>query len=41
MTEITSVDDTLALLVRGNYVADRALATSLYLALKLARDRAS
>jgi len=37
MTEITSVDDTLALLVRGNYVADRALATSLYLALKLGR----
>jgi MoxR-like ATPase len=37
MTEITSVDDTQALLVRGNYIADRALATSLYLALKLAR----
>ncbi len=37
MTEITSVDDTEALLVRGNYVADRALATSLYLALKLGR----
>jgi MoxR-like ATPase len=37
MTEITSVDDTQALLVRGNYVADRALATSLYLALKLGR----
>ena len=37
MTEITSVDDTQALLARGNYVADRALATSLYLALKLAR----
>ena len=37
MTEITSVDDTYALLVRGNYVADRALATSLYLALKLGR----
>jgi MoxR-like ATPase len=35
--EITSVDDTQALLVRGNYVADRALATSLYLALKLGR----
>ncbi|HEX5078314.1 MAG TPA: MoxR family ATPase [Geminicoccaceae bacterium] len=37
MTEITSVDDTQALLHRGNYVADRALATSLYLALKLGR----
>ncbi len=37
MTEITSVDDTQALLARGNYVADRALATSLYLALKLGR----
>jgi len=37
MTEITSVDDTQALLERGNYVADRALATSLYLALKLGR----
>src|SRR5918995_2672986 len=37
MTEITSVDDTQALLVRGNYVADRALATALYLALKLHR----
>jgi MoxR-like ATPase len=37
MTEITSVDDTQALLVQGNYVADRALATSLYLALKLGR----
>jgi MoxR-like ATPase len=37
MTEIISVDDTQALLVRGNYVADRALATALYLALKLGR----
>ena len=37
MTEITSVDDTQALLTRGNYVADRALATALYLALKLGR----
>ena len=37
MTEITSVDDTQALLARGNYVADRALATALYLALKLGR----
>jgi MoxR-like ATPase len=35
--EITSVDDTQALLVGGNYVADRALSTSLYLALKLGR----
>ena len=37
MTEITSVDDAQALLARGNYVADRALATALYLALKLGR----
>jgi MoxR-like ATPase len=37
MTEINSVDDTQALLARGNYVADRALATALYLALKLER----
>jgi MoxR-like ATPase len=35
--EITSVDDVQALLVRGNYVADRSLATSLYLALRLGR----
>jgi MoxR-like ATPase len=32
-----SVDDTLALLSAGNYVADRSLATALYLALKLKR----
>lgn len=32
-----SVDDTLALLIRGNYVADRSLATALFLALKLKR----
>ncbi|WP_420867228.1 AAA family ATPase [Azospirillum baldaniorum] len=32
-----SVDDTLDLLRRGNYVADRSLATALYLALKLRR----
>ncbi|PWC89456.1 ATPase [Azospirillum sp. TSH100] len=32
-----SVDDTLALLTRGSYVADRSLATSLFLALKLKR----
>jgi MoxR-like ATPase len=37
MTEITSVDDTQTLLAGGNYVADRALATALYLALKLCR----
>ena len=37
MTEITSIDDAQALLARGNYVADRALATALYLALKLGR----
>jgi len=35
--DITSVDDIQALLVRGSYVADRALATSLYLALRLER----
>src|ERR687891_1169437 len=35
--EITSVDDTEKLLASGNYVADRALATVLYLALKLGR----
>jgi MoxR-like ATPase len=33
----TSVDDTLALLGAGNYVADRSLATALFLALKLRR----
>ena len=32
-----SVDDTLALLARGRYVADRSLATALFLALKLRR----
>jgi len=32
-----SVDDTAALLTRGDYVADRSLATALYLALKLRR----
>ncbi len=32
-----SVDDTLALLTRGDYVADRSLATALFLALKLKR----
>ncbi len=32
-----SVDDVLTLLERGNYVADRALATVLYLALKRGR----
>ncbi|HEY2890148.1 MAG TPA: MoxR family ATPase [Dongiaceae bacterium] len=32
-----SVDDTLALLGAGNYVADRSLATALFLALKLRR----
>ncbi len=35
--EIKSVDDTQALLARGNYVGDRALATALYLALQLGR----
>ena len=33
----TSIDDTMALLRRGDYVADRALATALFLALKLGR----
>jgi MoxR-like ATPase len=33
----TSVDDTLALLQRGNYVGDRSLATAVFLALKLGR----
>src|SRR5207302_723371 len=32
-----SVGDTLALLARGNYVADRSLATAVYLALSLKR----
>lgn len=32
-----SVDDTLALLTRGSYVADRSLTTALFLALKLKR----
>jgi MoxR-like ATPase len=32
-----TVDDTLALLTRGKYVADRSLATALFLALKLKR----
>ncbi|MFD1623190.1 AAA family ATPase [Azospirillum griseum] len=33
----TSVDETAALLARGDYVADRSLATALFLALKLKR----
>jgi len=33
----TSIDDTLTLLGDGNYVADRALATTLFLSLKLGR----
>jgi MoxR-like ATPase len=33
----TSVDETLALLEKGRYVADRSLATALFLALKLGR----
>ena len=36
-TGVDSVDDMLATLARGNYVADRALATALYLALSLGR----
>jgi MoxR-like ATPase len=34
---VNSVDEAQELLLRGNYVADRALATSLYLALRLER----
>jgi MoxR-like ATPase len=37
MTQPASVDETLALLKAGNYVADRSLATALYLALTLKR----
>ena len=33
----TSIDETLDLLARGNYLADRALATVLFLALRLGR----
>src|SRR3954453_24185847 len=33
----TSIDETQTLLSRGSYVADRALSTSLFLALKLGR----
>src|SRR6202171_5617365 len=36
-TTPTSVDETLALLAAGRYVADRSLATALYLALSLKR----
>ena len=32
-----SIDDTMDLLSKGRYVADRSLATALYLALKLGR----
>ena len=32
-----SIDDTLEMLSEGQYVADRSLATALYLALKLGR----
>ena len=37
MTLPTSVDETLSLLARGNYVADRSLATAVYLSLSLGR----
>jgi len=37
MSEITSVDDVQEILRRGDYVADRALCTALFLSLKLAR----
>ena len=37
MIQPKSVDETLALLKAGNYVADRSLATALYLALSLNR----
>ena len=33
----TDIDATLALLGQGNYIADRSLATTLYLALKMGR----
>ena len=33
----TSIDETLDLLARGNYLADRALATVLFLALRMGR----
>jgi MoxR-like ATPase len=36
-TDVTSIDHTQELLVQGSYVADRALATALYLALRLGR----
>ncbi|HAT29016.1 MAG TPA: ATPase, partial [Gammaproteobacteria bacterium] len=32
-----TIEDTLALLEQGNYVADRSLATTLFLALKMGR----
>ncbi|MFN3462119.1 MAG: AAA family ATPase, partial [Oceanibaculum sp.] len=32
-----SIDETVSLLARGDYVADRSLSTALYLALKLGR----
>ena len=35
MDQPQSVEDTLALLTKGNYVADRSLATALYLSLSL------
>ncbi|MDO8287619.1 MAG: MoxR family ATPase [Parvibaculum sp.] len=37
MTIPNSIDETVALLARNNYVADRALATSVFLALKMGR----
>ncbi|MGV8996208.1 MAG: AAA family ATPase [Parvibaculaceae bacterium] len=37
MTIPNSIDETVALLARGNYVADRALCTSVFLALKMGR----
>lgn len=37
MTLPTSVDETVSLLARGNYVADRSLATAVYLSLSLGR----
>ncbi|MFP6728439.1 MAG: MoxR family ATPase, partial [Alphaproteobacteria bacterium] len=33
----TDIDATLALLGQGNYIADRSLATTLFLALKMGR----
>jgi MoxR-like ATPase len=36
-TMLTSIEDTVALLAKGHYIADRNLATTLFLALRLKR----